>query len=238
MKTKSKFFITTAIFLLFVNQLFAYRPEIKYKDIKTTYSETLDFTEEGTTIVITPKHQTETALIFYPGGFVSRKAYLPLVAKVAEKSGITCFVMRMPSKLAVLNINAAEKCLKSHPEIKNWYISGHSLGGAMAGTYASENSQKIKGIIFLAAYSTSNLCDSGLRILSIYGSNDGVLNLEKYNKYKANLPDSYKEYVIEGGNHCNFGNYGFQKGDNPAKISSAKQQETASDLICNFILGN
>lgn len=235
MKTKSKIIIITSLFLLFTNQLFAYRPAVKYNEIKSTYSQTLDFTEEGTTVVITPKHQTDTALIFYPGGFVSRKAYLPLVAKIAEKAGITCFVMRMPSKLAVLNINAAEKCLKSHPEIKNWYISGHSLGGAMAGTYASNHSDKLKGIIFLAAYSTSDLTTSGLRILSIYGSDDGILGMEKYNNYKKNLPNTFEEYIIKGGNHCNFGNYGFQKGDNPAKITSDEQQEITSDLICSFI---
>ncbi len=38
---------------------------------------------------------------------------------------------------------------------------------------------ELDGLVLLAAYSTADLTDSGLRVYSTYGSEDGVLNREK-----------------------------------------------------------
>ena len=49
-----------------------------------------------------------------------------------------------------------------------------------------------KGLIFLGAYTIFNLVDSKLKVLSIYGSEDKVLNMKKYQKYKSSLPIDWK----------------------------------------------
>jgi len=187
----------------------------------------------GTTIVVNPPSETETALVFYPGAYVNYDAYLPLMVKIAQK-GIKCFIVQMPADLSILQIKNADYLPLDYPEINNWYIGGHSLGGAMASTYVADNLDIYKGLVLLAAYSTSDLSSSDLKVISIYGSNDGVLKKDKYDKYKSNLPDTVIEKVIEGGNHGNFGEYGFQKGDKEATIDSEVQKQLTADYVGEF----
>lgn len=187
-------------------------------------------------IIFRPEKQTEDeiGIIFYPGGKVDEKAYAPMMKQLA-KEGYTVFIASVPFHLAVFDSNAAEGIIEDHPEIKEWYVAGHSLGGAMAAAYTKKTAQQIEGLILLAAYSASDLSSQELPVIIIYGSHDEVLNVEKLNENQKNLPVGAKEYILEGGNHALFGNYGFQEGDGEATISAAEQQEETVKLIHNFI---
>ena len=189
--------------------------------------------KEGT-LCFLPKAGAKTGFVFYPGGKVQYNAYEPLLAKLAEK-GIACFLVKMPFNLAVFNINGAEEVLNQFPEIENWFIGGHSLGGSMAASFLGKNQFDIKGLILLASYSTVDFSESDIKLLSIFGSEDGVLNLEKYTENKSHFPKNAKEVVIEGGNHAGFGFYGPQKKDGKASISSINQIEQTVRLILEFI---
>ncbi len=175
-----------------------------------------------------------TGVIFYPGGKVEAKAYAPLMHSLAEE-GILSVLVTMPGNLAVLDMNAADGICEQYPEIENWYMAGHSLGGSMAASYIAENTEEFDGVILLASYSTADLSDSDLEVLSIYGSNDGVLNMEKYEEYKINLPDDFSEFVIDGGCHAYFGAYGEQDGDKKATITREEQIEITVNEIKQFI---
>ena len=176
----------------------------------------------------------KTGVIFYPGGKVEAKAYAPLMYALAEE-GILSILVTMPGNLAVLDMNAADGIIEKHPEIENWYMAGHSLGGSMAASYIAENSQEFDGIILLASYSTADLSVSDLEVLSIYGNNDSVLNMEKYSEYKTNLPEDFKEIIIDGGCHAYFGAYGEQDGDGEATITRDEQIEITSNKILEFV---
>ena len=91
----------------------------------------------------------------------------------------------------------------------------------------------MKGLILLASYSTKKI-DANISVLTLYGTEDGVLNFEKYEEAKNNYPDSFQEVIIEGGNHAGFGYYGEQKKDKEAKISKEEQQENAIQTILQF----
>ena len=190
--------------------------------------------EKNDRIVFEPE-DAKAGLIFYPGGKVQYEAYAPLMEALAEE-GILCVLLHMPANLAVLDMNAAEGITAEYPDIEKWYIGGHSLGGSMAASYAAKNVEELEGVILLASYSTAALQDSGLDVVSIYGSNDRVLNLEKYDKYRENLPEDFKEEVIEGGNHAYFGKYGFQEGDREATIANENQIEATVDIVATEIL--
>ena len=189
--------------------------------------------KEGT-LCFLPKAGAKTGFVFYPGGKVQYNAYEPLLAKLAEK-GIACFLVKMPFNLAVFNINGAEKVLNQFPEIENWFIGGHSLGGSMAASFLGKNQFDIKGLILLASYSTVDFSEVDIKLLSIFGSEDKVLNLEKYTENKSHFSKNAKEVVIEGGNHAGFGFYGPQKKDGKASISSINQIEQTARLILEFI---
>ena len=173
-------------------------------------------------------------IIFYPGGSVEPEAYAPLMYAVAEE-GYLCVIVKMPLKLAVLDADKADKVREKYPNVADWYMAGHSLGGAMAAGYAHENASQIRGLILLAAYSTEDLTKDNLEVLSIYGSMDCVLNMENYEEYRRNLPADMTELILDGGNHANFGNYGAQKGDGVAKLSAEEQKAATAEAICEML---
>lgn len=172
-----------------------------------------------------------SALIFYPGAKVEASAYAPLMHMFSE-SGIDCFLVKMPCNLAFLGSGKAENIMKKY-DYEHWYIGGHSLGGAMAADYAAGHSSAFDGLVLLASYSAKDLSDASFPVLSIYGSEDGVLNMDKVESSRKFMPLVYGEHIITGGNHAWFGSYGEQKGDGTAAISHEEQwQETV-----NYILG-
>ena len=172
-------------------------------------------------------------MIFYPGAKVEYTAYLPLLSDLAER-GIDCFLIKMPCNLAFFGQNKAKKIMDSY-EYDHWYLSGHSLGGAMAASYASGHLESLNGLVLLAAYPTKSLKSDSFSVLSIYGSEDGVLNMEKVEEGKSQMPADYTEICIEGGNHAQFGNYGEQKGDHTAGISREEQQAHTVEAILNMM---
>ena len=191
--------------------------------------------QDGDVIWFVPEEPT-AGLIFYPGGKVEHTAYAPLLHACAE-NGILCTLVQMPGNLAVLDANAADGLQEAYPEITSWYIAGHSLGGAMASNYAAAHPEDFDGLILLAAYSTKDLTGTPLRVLSVYGSEDGVMNRESYEKNRANLPADTTEVVLDGGCHAQFGSYGPQDGDGVPTISGEEQVRQTTEAITAFIGG-
>lgn len=171
------------------------------------------------------------ALIFYPGGKVEETAYAPLLHRLADQ-GMDVLLVKMPFRLAVFGTNTADKLMAMY-RYERWYIGGHSLGGVMAANYAAEHAGQLAGVFLLAAYPIKDLGSVPL-LVSIYGSNDGVLNMEKMDAGKQFAPDNSHRYIIEGGNHALFGNYGDQRGDGKAAISAEEQQR----LTVEFMIQN
>ena len=178
--------------------------------------------------------QPRVGLIFYPGGKVEHIAYVPLMQACARE-GILCVLTEMPFRLAVLDVDAADGIREQFPDVEKWYIGGHSLGGAMASAYLEARADAFEGLILLGAYASADLSQSGLKVLSLYGSEDGVLDREKYDSSKPNLPESFTETVIEGGCHAGFGLYGAQKGDGVPTLTAEEQIELTARAIASFM---
>ena len=178
-------------------------------------------TDENGYLIFEPE-QIENGLIFYPGGKVEHTAYIPLMEALASE-GTLCILVKMPFRLAVFDSNAADGLQENYPEVESWYLGGHSLGGSMAASYLSKHAESFDGLILLGSYSTADLSDLDVKVLSIYGSEDLVLNRENYEANKKNLPDDFKEVIIEGGCHAYFGMYGAQEGDGVPAITNEEQ---------------
>jgi dienelactone hydrolase len=134
--------------------------------------------------------------------------------------------MPMPLNLAVFGANRAASVIQTYPDIQNWVIGGHSLGGSMAALYADKHRDQINGLALLASYpaSSNDLSDSTIKVTSIYGTQDGLATKDKIDASRGLLPADTTWISIEGGNHAQFGWYGDQPGDNPATISRQEQQ--------------
>jgi len=142
-----------------------------------------------------------------------------------RENGLTCVLVKMPFRLAVFNIRAANAIYEQYPSISRCYLAGHSLGGAMASSYVPGNENKLAGLILLGAYPVN---DSPIPTLAIYGSEDVQLDLSK-------LTEVANQLEIQGGNHAYFGNYGEQAGDGAASISREEQQTQAVTAILAFV---
>ena len=172
-------------------------------------------------------------LIFYPGGKVEHTAYVPLMRAISEK-GVLCVLCKMPFRLAVFDVHAADAVRAEFPDIAHWYVGGHSLGGVIASTELSAHPGAYDGLILLGSYSTEDFSESPIRALSIYGSEDRVLNRDQYETNRKNLPENAREIVIDGGCHAYFGMYGAQKGDGIPAIANAEQIRIAAKAIATW----
>lgn len=226
--------LTVVIFIacgIYVNDYYHAEPEAvqAFAPAKTTEVTKV----ESGNIVYEPQNAT-CGLIFYPGGKVEYTAYSPLMAALAEE-GVLCVLVEMPFNLAVLDIDAAAGIQEQYPNITTWYIGGHSLGGSMAAAYLEDNGQNFDGLILLGSYSTTDLSETSLDVLSVYGSEDKVLDTEKYESNKVNLPDDFTEVVIDGGCHAYFGIYGSQDGDGEPTITNEEQIRITTNAIVKKI---
>ena len=193
---------------------------------------TTEVLDDGT-LVFQSENATK-GFIFYPGGKVEYTAYQPLMAACAEQ-GILCALVKMPFNLAVLDINAAEGLREQYPDIEDWYIGGHSLGGSMAAAYLADHAEDYDGLILLGSYSAADLSNAEIDVLSVYGSEDLVMNRVKYDESKSNLPGDFAEVIIEGGCHAYFGMYGAQEGDGNPAISNEEQIVLTAEIIFQAI---
>lgn len=176
-------------------------------------------------VVVTADGSSETALIFYPGAKVEYTAYLPILKEITARSGMSSFLVKMPFNLAIFDQDAADDIMEEYPAVSHWYVGGHSMGGAMASDYASNNPEKVQGLVLLGAYLYGSYPED--RTLTVYGD----LNTSVAEKvdYSENV------IVIEGGNHAQFGNYGRQRGDPEATVSVREQQSITADAVADFL---
>ncbi len=180
--------------------------------------------------------QPSTGFILYPGGRVDYRAYAPAAQSIAGQ-GYLVFIVRMPLNLAVFNPNAAAQVIAAHPEIKQWAVGGHSLGGSMAANFVYTHPGAVHGLVLWASYPAANndLSRSDVRVLSISGTLDGLSTPVKIAASRLLLPASTTWVPIPGGDHAQFGWYGPQAGDNPASITRQEQQAQIVQATVDFL---
>jgi len=163
--------------------------------------------------------------IFYPGGLVHPEAYDAFARDIAAQ-GYLVVVPPTPLNLAALTPNQAQEILAAFPAIRRWAIGGHSLGGAMAAQFVASHPTAVQGLALWGAYppGTASLAAWNGQVVSIYGTLDGRATPASIEASQALLPPTTRFVPIEGGNHAQFGDYGPQRGDNPATISAEEQR--------------
>jgi dienelactone hydrolase len=179
-------------------------------------------------ITFTPQNkEVTTGFILYPGGRVDPRSYAPTARAIAEE-GYLVVIPPMPFNLAVFGANNAAEIINEYPEIDQWAIGGHSLGGTMAASFTASQPDTIDALVLWASYPADNNDLSnrnGLSAASIYATNDGLVTAENIEASRLLLPAATRWNEIDGGNHAQFGWYGSQPGDGQAAISHTEQQE-------------
>jgi dienelactone hydrolase len=185
-------------------------------------------------LVFRPAAPTDAGLIFYPGGLVEPEAYAVIAQGIAD-AGFLVVIPKMPLNLAFTGIHRANGIRADFPEIESWTIGGHSLGGAMAAEHAKNNVDSLAGLIMFASFPANNeaFIDFPIPILTIIASNDP--GAPRQEEFYAILGDVGRRVIIEGGNHRQFADYSFQRGDGVATISAAEQQEQIIAATVEFL---
>jgi len=80
-----------------------------------------------------------------------------------------------------------------------------------------------------------SLAESTLLVTKILGTRDGVAPIERSEENRHLLPATSRWVLIEGGNHSQFGWYGFQPGDHFATIDRDRQQELTRTAIVDAL---
>ena len=189
------FLLTAGVFIYIGNYYHAAEDAMALVDTPTADIH-LTVDEEGR-MIFEPATEAETGIIFYPGGKVQAESYAPLLNTLAEE-GILTVLVPMPANLAVLDVDAADGITARYGSVEDWYMAGHSLGGSMAASYLADHAEDYDGLILLGAYSTADLSATDLAVLSVFGSEDTVMNRRKYDENKPNLPSDFTDLLVGG----------------------------------------
>jgi pimeloyl-ACP methyl ester carboxylesterase len=197
-------------------------------------------------ISFTPRGgESGAGVVFVPGGLVSPEAYAPLLRGIAD-AGYPAVLVKLPS-LGGRHAMGAEgraeaarrvlSVLETRPGESPWVIAGHSLGGLIAAMAAAQEPARMSSLVLIGTTHPRDFSLSSLRVpvFKVFGTRDGIAPLDRAKANEANLPVSTEWIAIEGGNHSQFGYYGFQLGDRTAEISREDQQGQTLAILLRAI---
>lgn len=182
-------------------------------------------------IVLSPTgERTGDGIVFIPGAKVDPWAYAPILSGVVAE-GTTVVITRPWLNLAFFDPRGLGSFTSAAPEVTNWAVGGHSLGGVRGCQMASE----AQALVLFASYCATDLARTGIPVLSISGSEDGLSTPEKIADARSLLPADAELVEIDGAAHASFGDYGVQAGDGTATLTDAEMHATVTRLLTDFL---
>ncbi len=174
-----------------------------------------------------------SGLVFIPGAKVDPYAYLYTLSGIVEDTGMTVVITKPTLNLAFFDLRPLGTFTADAPSVSTWFVGGHSLGGVRACMLADD--PEVAGVILFGSYCATDLSGSGLDVLSIGGSEDGLSTPGKIADAASLLPASATFVEIEGLNHAGFGNYGSQSGDGVATITSREARAAITAALATYL---
>ena len=185
-----------------------------------------------------------SALIFICGAGIHAHAYAPLLRPIAD-AGHAVFIVKLPYRLAPLGshkdeaMGRARRLVTEHPEIRDWVVAGHSLGGALAARLAHTYGELNAAFVLIGTThpKEDDLSRLDAPFTKVYATNDGVAPADRVLSNRDLLPEHTEWIRIEGGNHSQFGHYGHQLFDREATISREAQQAVTREVLLEALKG-
>lgn len=176
-------------------------------------------TDDAAGIVLAPSAGGDGAgLVFIPGAKVDPWAYASMLAGLVADDGMTVVITKPWLNLAFFDPRPLSTFTDLAPGADRWLVGGHSLGGVRACQLASD----ADGLVLFASYCATDISESGLPVLSLSGSEDGLSTPQKIADARGMLPTDAVLVEIPGASHASFGAYGAQSGDGVASIPDAE----------------
>lgn len=185
-------------------------------------------------------HQ-RSALVFFPGALVDPRAYAPLARSVAE-IGYSVILVELPYRGAFGGAESPElwqrtkTVLGSIPADHFVVVGGHSRGAVVASSLAARGG-RLNGMAIIGSSHPRDVDLSNITIpvVKIVGTHDGLASPEEV-KQNAHLMPAHTRWIwVEGGNHSQFGWYGFQPLDRFAEISATEQRNIMTSAVADLL---
>lgn len=187
--------------------------------------------DDGAAIVMSPADgSSEVGLVFIPGAKVDPWAYAAKLSGAVADDGLTVVITKPWLNLAFFDVRPLDTFTSLAPDVATWLVGGHSLGGVRACQLAAD----ADALVLFASYCATDRSDSGLPVLSIAGSEDGLSTPQKIAVARPLLPADAELVEIAGASHASFGDYGPQAGDGTASISDADMTTRLAELLGPF----
>lgn len=168
-----------------------------------------------------------TGLVFVPGARVDPRGYAHVLRPLA-RAGYLVTVLKEPFGLSVVDPGHAERVMAAHPEIAQWVVAGHSLGGVTAASFADSQAvvgnARVAGLVLWASYPAGRLERADLAVTSVSAELDGLSTPAEVDAAKSTLPPDTRYVVVPGAVHSWFGDYGVQSGDGTPTGDRAEAQ--------------
>lgn len=188
------------------------------------------------------------ALVFFPGSLVDPVAYAPLARAVA-RAGYPAYIIELPRRgafggatSAALHSRLSRVLADVHtarPEVaRRWVVAGHSLGAVVASNVAAATPDGLHGVVLIGSSHPRDVDLSALSlpVTKIVGTRDGLASKAEVDANRGKVPMSTRWEWIEGGNHSQFGWYGFQPGDRPATIDAETQRAAMIRAVLDMMV--
>ncbi|MFC4138865.1 MULTISPECIES: alpha/beta hydrolase [unclassified Microbacterium] len=189
-----------------------------------------DAAPEG--IVLSPADGgSDVGLVFIPGAKVQPEAYIAKLQDLAAEDGITVVITRPWLNLAFFDLRGMDAFTSAAPDVDAWMVGGHSLGGVRSCQLAED----ADALVLFASYCANELAESGLPVLSLSGSEDGLSTPQKIADARDLLPSDAEMVEIPGASHASFGDYGPQAGDGTPTISDEDMRAQLTEHIGSFV---
>lgn len=177
----------------------------------------------------------KVGVVFYAGYPVDYRDYGPLLRSIAAK-GFLVISPEFPMDTAISNPRAGEEYMKQFPEIKTWFLAGHSHGGGTACVEASLKPELFNGMILIAGAPFVTVLPDDYPVLTIHATEDQAVPLVQHKIQLLTIANcDVTDVYIKGGNHAQFGDYGVQTPDGKATISAKKQVAITVKHILKFM---
>ena len=182
------------------------------------------------------------ALLFFPGALVDPLAYAPLARAVAE-AGYVARIIELPRRGAFGGADSPEvearvrSALASLPDSTRVVLGGHSRGAVVASRIAYSRPPWLGGLVLIGTSHPRDHDLSGLRVpvAKIVGTRDGLATTAEVEANAALLPPHTRWVRVEGGNHSQFGWYGFQPLDRRPRVSAADQRRAMIEAVLELL---